>query len=73
MSASNQTSTSLKSAVRKDLWVRTPLPENSVARSRVIVSGVQVGARLLEVGEMEERLASVEAALGPRVVERKRR
>ena len=47
--------------------------ENSVARSRVIVSGVQVGARLLEVGEMEERLASVEAALGPRVVERKRR
>ena len=47
--------------------------ENSVARSRVLISGVLAGAKLLEVGEMEERMAAVEAALGPRVVAGKRR
>jgi hypothetical protein len=47
--------------------------ENSVARSRVIVSGVLAGVKLVEVGELEDRLAAVEAALGPRVVAGKRR
>jgi hypothetical protein len=47
--------------------------ENSVARSRVLISGVVAGAKLLEVGEMEERMAAVEAALGPRVVQTKGR
>ena len=47
--------------------------ENSVARSRVLISGVLAGAKLVEVGEMEERMAAVEAALGPRVVAGKRR
>ena len=47
--------------------------ENSVARSRVLISAVQVGAKLVEVGEMEERMAAVEAALGPRVVNQSRR
>ncbi len=47
--------------------------ENSVARSRVLISGVQAGAKLLEVGEMDERMAAFEAALGPRVVAGKRR
>jgi hypothetical protein len=47
--------------------------ENSVARCRVIISGVQAAAKLLEVGEMEDRLAAVEAALGPRVVSQTRR
>ena len=44
--------------------------ENSVARSRVIISGVLAAAKLLEVGEQEERLAAVEAALGPRLVKK---
>ena len=47
--------------------------ENSVARSRVLISGVVAGAKLLEVGEMEERMAAVETALGPRVVQTKGR
>ena len=42
--------------------------ENSVQRNRAIISGVLVAAKLHEVGEMEERMAAVEAALGPRVV-----
>ena len=42
--------------------------ENSVARSRVLIAGVMAAAKLLEVGELEERVAAVEAALGPRVV-----
>jgi hypothetical protein len=47
--------------------------ENSVARSRVLVSGVLAGAKLVESAEIEERLAAVEAALGPRVVAGRRR
>jgi len=42
--------------------------ENSVSRDRAIISGVLAAVKLVEVGEMEERLAAVEAALGPRVV-----
>lgn len=38
--------------------------ENSVARVRVITSIVQVGARLLETGELEERVTALEASLG---------
>ena len=41
--------------------------ENSVQRVRAIIAGVQAGAKLLEVGELEERLEAVEAALGPRL------
>ena len=47
--------------------------ENSISRSRALISGVLAGAKLLEVGEMEERMQAVEAALGPRVVAGKRR
>src|SRR5690606_4822492 len=45
----------------------------SVARTRVLIAGVQAAAKLLEVGELEERLQSVEAALGPRVVKKANR
>lgn len=38
--------------------------ENSVARDRAIFTGVLAAAKLLEVGELEERLEAVEAALG---------
>ncbi|MGE0227608.1 MAG: hypothetical protein AB7I38_02635 [Dehalococcoidia bacterium] len=37
--------------------------ENSIARARALTSIVQVGARLLETGELEERLAALEAAV----------
>jgi hypothetical protein len=47
--------------------------ENSVARDRALISGVLAAVKLVEAGEMEERLAAVEAALGPRVVARRRR
>jgi hypothetical protein len=40
--------------------------ENSVGRSRALIAGVLAAAKLLEVGEHEERLAAIEAALGPR-------
>ena len=40
--------------------------ENSVARVRAITAIVQVGARLLEAVEIEERVAALEAAMGSR-------
>ena len=47
--------------------------ENSIARSRTLGYLAQVGVGLLEKGEMEERLAAIEAALGPRLVKDTRR
>ena len=47
--------------------------ENSVPRNRVIIAAVLAGTKLLEVGEQEERLGAIEAALGPRVVKREPR
>ena len=41
--------------------------ENSIARSRTLAYLAQVAVKLLEVGELEERLHAVEAALGPRL------
>jgi hypothetical protein len=40
--------------------------ENSIARARAITAIVQVGARLLEVGEFEERLEALEGVVQPR-------
>ena len=40
--------------------------DNSIARNRALVMIVLARARLLETGEQEERLAALEAALGPR-------
>jgi len=42
--------------------------ENSIARVRALISASLAAAKLLEVGEMAERPAAVEAALGPRIV-----
>ncbi len=39
----------------------------SINKSRAISGLAQVAARLLEAGELEERLEAVEAALGPRM------
>jgi hypothetical protein len=47
--------------------------DNSVAKVRAIVAVAQTGAKLLEVGEMEERLAAIESTLGPRVVTNSRK
>ena len=41
--------------------------ENSIARGRLIVSVVLAAAKLLEVGELEERVRSIEATLQPSV------
>ena len=41
--------------------------DNSIARVRALVAIVQAGAKLLEVGELEERLQTLEHALGPRL------
>ena len=38
--------------------------ENSIARARVLISGALAAARLLETGELEARLAALEASLG---------
>jgi hypothetical protein len=40
--------------------------DSSVARVRAITAIVQVGARLLETGEIEERVAALEAAMATR-------
>ena len=40
--------------------------ENSIARARVLISGALVAAKLLETGELAERLAALEAAVANR-------
>ena len=40
--------------------------ESTVLRNRTLVSIVQMSARLLEVGELEERLSALESAVRPR-------
>jgi hypothetical protein len=42
--------------------------ETSVAGGRLLISAVQALTKLLEVGELEQRLECVEAALKPRLV-----
>src|SRR3954453_17110481 len=43
--------------------------ENSISRSRTLGYLAQVGAQLLERGEMEQRLQELEAMLPPRLIE----
>jgi len=40
---------------------------NSIPRARALISLVGAGAKLLEVGELEERLTALEAAVAPRI------
>jgi hypothetical protein len=40
--------------------------DNSIARTRALVSIALAGARLLDLGELEDRLAALEAAVGVR-------
>jgi hypothetical protein len=46
--------------------------ENSVARARAIAYLAQIAAKLLEVGELEDRLGRIEQTLEPRLVREKR-
>jgi hypothetical protein len=41
--------------------------DNSVPRNRALISSVLAAAKLLEVGELEARLAAIEATLSPRL------
>ena len=41
--------------------------ENSIARVRALTTIAQVGARLLEVGELEARIDALEATMRPRM------
>ena len=47
--------------------------DNSPGRNRTLGSLAGMALKALEVGEMEECLAAVEAALGPRIVRPERR
>jgi len=50
--------------------------ENSIARSRALIAAAGAAGKLLEVGELEERILTLEKALKPRKaqeVERRRR
>ena len=40
--------------------------ENSIARSRALIAAVGAAAKLLEVGELEDRILALERALKPR-------
>jgi hypothetical protein len=42
--------------------------DSSIARVRALIAAALAGARLLEVGDQEERLAAIESALGPRAI-----
>lgn len=47
--------------------------ENSISRARTLAYLAQTATKLLEVGELEDRLQRVEQALGPRLQREKRR
>jgi hypothetical protein len=40
--------------------------DNSIARARVLIAAAMAATNLLKAGEFEERLAAVEAAVGPK-------
>jgi hypothetical protein len=44
--------------------------ENSIARSRTLAYLAQVSVKLLEVGELEDRVRAIESVLHPRLEER---
>ena len=45
--------------------------ENSVARSRTLAYLAGIALKVVEVGDMQERLAALEAAMGPRLARRR--
>jgi hypothetical protein len=45
--------------------------DNSIARSRTLAYLAQVSLKVVEVGDMQERLAALEAAMGPRLARRR--
>lgn len=47
--------------------------ENSVARSRTVAYLAQVATKLLEVGELQKRLAALEGLMAPRLQTKKAR
>ena len=47
--------------------------ENSIARARTLAYLAQVSVKLLETGEVEERVAALEQTLGPRLEKRGKR
>ena len=47
--------------------------ENSIARSRVLAYLAQVALKTLEAGALQERLAALESAMGPRLASGSRR
>lgn len=46
--------------------------ENSIARSRTLAYLAQVALKVVEVGDMQQRLTALEAAMGPRLATRRR-
>jgi cytochrome c peroxidase len=47
--------------------------ENSLQRARTLAYLAQIAAKLLETGELEERVAYLEAMLGPRLIQDRKR
>jgi len=47
--------------------------ENSIARSRVLAYLAQVALRVVEAAELQERVAALETAMGPRLAAGRRR
>ena len=45
--------------------IETMALENSISRNRAIAGMVATGAKLIETGELEERIAALELATGP--------
>ena len=47
--------------------------DNSIARGRLLIAAMQAATKLLEVGEIEERLTRIEQTLSPRLANGGRR
>ena len=53
-------------ALLETITIETLALDNSIPRNRALTQIVATGAKLVEVGELEERLAAIEAVVGQR-------
>jgi hypothetical protein len=53
-------------ALLETITIETMALENSIARNRAVNAMLATGIRLVEVGDLEERLSALEAAAGPK-------
>jgi hypothetical protein len=53
-------------ALLETITIETMALENSLARNSAVTRMIATGAKLIELGDLESRIAAIEATLGPK-------